>query len=216
VAATLIVLSMLLRCGVAMADIKQEIDAWEALINKYLAHRDRATARAPSLHYADARIALYGLTGNALVTGLLSLKMVKTTLLSNQWWDVNVPYVKESPKRQHQTDEFVVHSKIAIFVLFFSFFESIIRALLRAVVPGACNNAFDAFASVYTCLLAHLDLKQHISLLDFARTPIAARSAHARQRAMAVTLRNLIHNNGVYISKGRKNESLSFSTAASP
>ena len=119
--------------------------------------------------------------------------MVKTTLLSNQWWDVNVPYVKEFPKRQHQTDEFVAHAKIGVFVLFFSFYESIIRVLLRAVLPGACNNAFDAFASVYNCLLTHLNLKQHISLLDFART-----------------IRNLIHNNGVYINKSGKSETLLF------
>jgi hypothetical protein len=163
-------------------------------INTYLAHRDSTVAKAPSLHHTDVRLALYGLTGNALVTGLLNLKMVKTTLLNNQWWDVNIPYVPELPRRQHQTDEFVQQSKIAVFLLFFSFYESIIRVLLRAIRPGACNNAFDAFASIYTCLLAHLGLKQHIPLLDFART-----------------LRNLIHNNGVYINKTGRNESLSFS-----
>jgi len=176
-----------------LADINQDIAAWEELINKYLAHRDRV-AKAPSLHCSDVRLALYGLTGNALVTGLLTLKMVRTTLLSNEWWDINVSYVKELPKRQHQTDEFVAHAKIGVFVLFFSFYESIIRVLLRAVLPGACNNAFDAFASVYNCLLTHLNLKQHISLLDFART-----------------IRNLIHNNGVYLNKSGKDETLLFS-----
>jgi hypothetical protein len=176
-----------------VADINQDIAAWEALINKYLAHRDRLAIAEPSRHYSDVRLALYGLTGNALVTGLLNLKMVKTCLLSNSWWDTNVPYVPEHPKRQHQTDELVNQSKIAIFVLFFSLYESTIRAILRAVRPGACNNGFDAFASVYTCLLVHLDLKQHIPLLDFART-----------------IRNLIHNNGTYIHKTGKDESLPF------
>lgn len=180
-----------------MADIDADIAAWEGLINRYLAHRDRAAASGPSLHYSDARLALYGLTANALVTGLLNLKMAKTTLLSAQWWNLNIPYVSELPKRQRQTDEFLEHSKISVFVLFFSFYESTIRALLRAVRPGACNNAFDAFASVYTCLLAHLGLNQHIRFLDFART-----------------LRNLIHNNGVYINKGGKDESLSFNGQA--
>jgi hypothetical protein len=147
----------------------------------------------PSLHYSDVRLALYGLTGNTLVTGLLNSKMIKTCLLSNSWWDMNIPYVTERVKRQHQTDELVNQSKIAIFVLFFSFYESTIRAILRAVCPGACNNGFDAFASVYTCLLAHLDLRRHIPLLDFART-----------------IRNLIHNNGMYIHKTGKDESLPF------
>jgi hypothetical protein len=181
---------------VTVADINHDIAAWEALINKYLAHRDLLALAAPSRHYSDVRLALYGLTGNALVTGLLSLKMVKTCLLNNAWWDVNVPYLPEHAKRQHQTDELVNQSKIATFVLFFSFYESTIRAILRAVRPGACNNGFDAFASVYTCLLAYLDLKQHIPLLDFART-----------------IRNTIHNNGMYIHKNGKDESLPFNAA---
>ena len=174
-------------------DIDKHIAEWETLINSFLAHRDRVLGKIPSLHYSDVRVGLYGLTGNALVTGLLTLKMVKTTLLHKQWWQVNVPYVPEQAKCQHQTDELIVHSKIGVFVLFFSFYESTVRTLLRAVCPGACNNGSDAFANVYTCLLTHLGLKQHISLLDFART-----------------IRNLIHNNGMYLHKSCKNETLSF------
>lgn len=175
------------------ASIDQHIAEWEGLVDKHLSHRDRLVATSPSLLPSDVRLALYGLTGNSLVTGLLTLKMLKTCLMSNRWWEVNVPYVPEHTKRQHQTDEFIMHSKMGTFVLFFSFYESAVRVMLRAILPGACNNAFDAFASVYACLFTHLHLKKHIPLLDFART-----------------IRNLVHNNGVYFNKTGKDETLSF------
>jgi hypothetical protein len=65
--------------------------------------------------------------------------------------------------------------------------------MLRAVRPGACDNGFAAFESIYKALLTHLNLQKHVELLDFART-----------------LRNLIHNNGTYFSKDGSNKKLSF------
>lgn len=176
-----------------MADINQEIATWSALVDEYLLHRDRRQVKSPGMPWADARLSLYGTTGNALVTELLTFKMIKTTLLSNPWWQANVPNLPEHEKRQHQTEVLVDHSKIATFVLFFSFYESVIRVILRAVKPGACDNGFAAFASVYTALFTHLNLQAHIPVLDFGRT-----------------IRNLIHNNGTYLNNNGRDESLTF------
>jgi len=81
----------------------------------------------PALHYSDVRLALYGLTGMALVTGLLSTRMTKTCLLQLTWWNANAPQIASTVDRQKQTDEFVTHNKISVFVLFFSFYEATIR-----------------------------------------------------------------------------------------
>jgi len=174
-------------------DIDNHIAAWEALVDRYVVHRTRVWRAYPKLDSSDVRLALYGLPGNALVTGLLNIKMTKSCLLNTSWWDQNVKSNREIEKRQHQTDEFVVHSKLSVFVLAFSFYESVIRETLRAARPGACNNGFAAFSTVYTSLLMHLSLQRHVAPLDFART-----------------LRNLIHNNGTYFGKNGVNETLCF------
>lgn len=95
-------------------DIDEHVAIWEALVDKYLAHRDRVAAANGRLHYSDVRLALYGIPGNVLVTGLLSVKMTKSCLLSRSWWDANVKNNQEFEKRQHQTDEFVTHSKVSV------------------------------------------------------------------------------------------------------
>lgn len=167
-------------------DINRIIADWEQLIMNYGGSVARVMANAPALDTSDVRLALYGLSGGALFSGLLTMKMINCTVLNNEWWDANVPQIDMFEHRQLITEEFLVHCKITAFTLFISFYESTIRVLLRAVLPRACNNAYDAFANVYICLLTHLDLKHHIPVLDFART-----------------FRNLIHNNGVYVnSKG--------------
>jgi hypothetical protein len=177
-----------------MADnIDHHIAVWEALVDRYVDHRNKVAGAAPSLDNGDVRLAMYGIPGNVLVTGLLNLKMTKTCLLSTPWWDANVKNNRELEKRQHQTDEYVTHSKVAVYLLSFSFFEAGLRELLRFVRPGACDNGFAAFESIYKALLTHLSLQKHIELLDFGRT-----------------LRNLIHNNGTYFSKDGSNKKLSF------
>ncbi len=165
-------------------DINQQIAAWEALVDRYILSRDRVATGHPNMHLRDVRLALYGIPGNVLVTGLLNIKMLKSCLLNRSWWDENIKNNGELEKRQHQTDEFVTHSRVSIYLLVFSFYEATLRALLRAVRPGACDNALAAFATVYTALLTDLGLRQHIGFLDFART-----------------LRNLIHNNGTYFKR---------------
>lgn len=175
-----------------MADnIDQHIEAWEALVNKYVDHRNKIAAATSCLGSDDVRLAIYGMPGNAFITGLLSMKMIKTSLMNTDWWDLNVK--GNSKNRQHQTDEYVTHTKTAVYLLSFSLFEAVLREMLRAIRPGACNNGFAAFESIYTALLTHLGLKKHLELLDFGRT-----------------LRNLIHNNGTYFSKDGSNKKLQF------
>jgi hypothetical protein len=185
--------SNILDRGAMPADIDRTIAMWETVVNKYVEHRRSAVVANPAWPPTDLRLALYGLPGNVLVTGLLNVKMVKSCLLEKAWWDANIIGNRDLSQRQHQTDQFVIHSKIGVYALFFSMFEALLRQLLRVLKPGACNNAYDAFANVYTCLLGVVGLQRHVPLLDFART-----------------LRNLIHNNGTYISRAGINERLAF------
>lgn len=174
-------------------DIGQYIQQWEVIVDKYVEHRKQTMALNPSWPEDDFRLALYGLPGNVLVTGLLGAKMIRTCLLSTAWWDANIEGNRTLSQRQHQTDQYVVHTKVGVYVLFFSMLEAVLRQLLRELKPGACNNAYDAFVNVYRSLLKHVGLQHHSSFLDFARE-----------------LRNVIHNNGVHISKDSLDMTLTF------
>jgi len=150
-------------------------------------------AKHSGLTYKDVRPSLYGLPGNALITGLLSTKLTKDCLLRETWWKDNAELTRKLGNRQHHTDEFVNNNKMSVYILFFSFYESVIRELVRGLLPGACNDAYDPFANVYGALLKRVDLQRHSPLLDFART-----------------MRNLIHNNGFFLNKQKRDESHTF------
>jgi hypothetical protein len=174
-------------------DINAHIATWEAILNKYAERRNRLLAAYPALTWEDVRPSLYGLPANALVQAFLSTKMTQSCLLRTDWWKVNVPQYQGLAQWQKQTDEFVLYTKMSVFLLFFSYYESIIRQIVRAYDPKACNNATDAFANVYTFLLTQVGLTKYLPMMDFART-----------------MRNLIHNNGVYYGKKGKDEELKF------
>jgi hypothetical protein len=155
------------------SDIDQYIQQWEVIVDKYVEHRKQTMALNPSWPEDDFRLALYGLSGNLLVTGLLGAKMIRTCLLSTAWWDANIEGNRTLSQRQHQTDQYVVHAKVGVYVLFFSMLEAVLRQLLRELEPGACNNAYDAFVNVYRPLLKHVA----------PRTPFRGESTALRRRA---------------------------------
>jgi hypothetical protein len=176
--------------------LDQHIKTWEDLMDKYFTHRHDALVANPKMLRDDTRLELYSKAGGALVNGMLSFKMIKTCLFGEAgktWWELNATGMKTMLQRQHQTNEYVTHQKFGIFIQFFSVYESLIRDLLRKCLPGRCNDGQAAFASVYTCLLTELNLMKHKPLLDFART-----------------LRNLVHNNGVYLNDKKNNETFPF------
>lgn len=121
-------------------DIDQHINQWETIVNNYVEHRKNTMVRNPSWPEDDVRLALYGLPGNVLVTGLLSAKMTKNCLLKTDWWDNNICGNQNLSQRQFQTDQWVIHTKVGVYILFFSMLEAVLRKMLRELKPGACNN----------------------------------------------------------------------------
>jgi hypothetical protein len=71
-------------------DIVQHIQQREAVMDKYVDHRKQTIVRSPDWLEDDLRLALYGLPGNVLVTGLLGAKMIRTCLLSTGWLEANI------------------------------------------------------------------------------------------------------------------------------
>ena len=177
-----------------MADsIDAEIHEWEKVVDYHIGRRHAAKEAHPGWIEDDLRIAIYNLPMNALISGLLNAKMIKTTLLRNEWWDVNVVNNRTFEQRQFQTDQFVIHTKVGIYVVYLSMLEAVLRRLVSELAPGKCGNGFDPFSNIYGYLLKTTSLQQHGVALDFARE-----------------LRNLIHHNGIYINKNGQSTSYEF------
>lgn len=168
------------------------ITSWEDILNKYSQARKDIIAQNPNWDTNDPRVAIIGLTGNALVSGLLNANFFKSCLSQKEWWRAHITGISDE-NIQYQADQYVIHMKTMTYVLFFSYFESEFRRLFLLALPGQCNNGTDPFANLYRMLLNLLDSNQFLPLLDLSRE-----------------IRNLIHNNGRYIGKSRKDKELEY------
>jgi hypothetical protein len=115
--------------------------------------------------------------------------------MRNEWWRKPNCILQISPTA---TDEelnrharaFLVFARCGFTHLLFSQIETTLRAFLRALAPRAVNGGSGEFKNIYECLLrTHLEIsadavESPLTRLDFFRT-----------------IRNLIHNNGLYRSK---------------
>lgn len=163
--------------------LNEFISSWEDILDKYSEARKIVIRQNPNWKEDDPRIAIFGLTGNVLVSGLINAKLFKSCLIDKEWWRNYISGISEE-NIQKQADQYIIHTKTMTYILFFSYFESEFRRLFLLVLPGQCNNGTDSFSNLYNKLLKHLDSQQFLPLLDLSRE-----------------LRNLIHNNGRYISK---------------
>ena len=115
-------------------------------------------------------------------------------LMKPVWWHSEnglfaIPSATPDSSLLGHVESFFTFIRCGLTHLIFSQVETTLRALLRALAPSAANSGTGEFKNVYECLLrTHLKRKrrweQEINVLDFFRT-----------------IRNLIHNNGLFVSK---------------
>lgn len=170
--------------------LEQTIEKWQSLILEHASSHESVRKLHPKWIETDPRVAIFGLPSNALISALITFKLMHSNLTSQNWWLRNVPNIPKD-NIQHQMDQFVIHNKIMSFILYFSFFEAEFRRIFLLVHPGECSNGTDSFANIYGKLLKTLDLQSHSECIDLARET-----------------RNLIHNNGRYLNKNQTDKSL--------
>ena len=154
-----------------------------------------AGAHPEWLRPLDARIAGLQSLHNVLRYADLSLVFITENLADAKWWSVRHPVDLSITELHLEHAAYTQCTKFAIFHLSVSATENVIRALLRAVAPTACNEATAEFKSVYDCLLrTHLQLEDTwVRLLDLVRL-----------------VRNTVHNEGVHRPRRRADEAVDY------
>lgn len=139
----------------------------------------------------DARICLLGKQVNFLFTTIVNLRLLQHAVDDMRFWSLAISRELDRPdKVAPAVFELITFYRVATLVFVFSAVEHGMRAMLRTIRPSA--QADGPFYSVYIailrsdCTVAHS--RDHINLLDFLRT-----------------LRNTIHNNGVFLPTNGKN-----------
>jgi hypothetical protein len=136
----------------------------------------------------DPRLQVVVIPQQAILAYRIVLSFIHTDLKNNVWWEKNVPATK-AEMRQHSYNQFDIFQKYGHFVMFFSYFESELRRIYRALKPGASNHGNSAFSNIFTSLLSEIDNTEWIPYLVFA-----------------TDLRNCLHNNGVFYPLSGKNK----------
>lgn len=157
--------------------------------------RRQALERPEWTRSIDARAAGLQSLWNVLRFAELSLVFVDWHLSDAEWW---VRLRGQRPSLREITFEYTAYtqgSKFGVFHLASASFENVLRALLRAIAPGAANDGRAEFKSVYECLLrTHLRFPDDdLALLELLRLT-----------------RNTIHNEGQHRPPGAKSASVKY------
>jgi hypothetical protein len=106
-------------------------------------------------------------------------------LLKDAWWHEHAQDGTSPAQKQKVALEFQSWIKVGFVTFVNAAIESSFRNLLRALDPSVANGATAEWKSIYTALLKRLSVRtvDPEPLLDLLRT-----------------IRNTIHNNGVYLS----------------
>jgi hypothetical protein len=140
----------------------------------------------------DVRVTVFGKLSTAMSSASLGTSLVAKYLQYQQWWLDHQP----DANGQNALDAFVNMLRISLFHQTFSAVESSLRLILKSLAPSAANSSAGEFKSVYECLLrsnlSHAYAAE-CDLLDLLRL-----------------VRNTIHNNGVYLPKSGKLETVTW------
>jgi len=162
------------------------VGAFASEREKFLAlHTQLAQLHPEWIGQQDARTNLVAKPVNFLLTTIVNLRLLQHTVGDMQFWTVAVNATMDEPKNvEAAAFELITFYRVATLVFLFSAVEHGIRAILRGVSPTAPTEG--AYYGVYMRLLKQdaqvAQADDHVNLLDFLRT-----------------LRNTIHNNGVYL-----------------
>ena len=187
------------RLGMSAEELAQKI---RDIRVKVLQDRNSLSAAHPSWHREqDVRLDSLNTLWNLLASTEIGLSLL-WELAYDDWWQSKAidPQKLTSYDKASQTlgsERFLKHGfSMGLFILA----ERTLRIFLRAIDPAACNGATAEFKSVYSALLGShgLDLPKQergkaLEFLDFMRT-----------------IRNLIHNDGIYFDTRGQDRELSF------
>jgi hypothetical protein len=132
----------------------------------------------------DGRLTALAKISNVLTAAEFAVLFIERHLSDATWWTATFTRRPSSSDAAIIVTEFSQFSKGGLLEGAYGAVESSLRVILRALDPVACNGGTAEFKPVYECLLRSklaLPRPDDVELLDFART-----------------LRNTVHNNGVY------------------
>lgn len=134
----------------------------------------------------DLRVTIFGMSVNVLSSYGSVIEMKQKNFKDPAYWKAK--NIHTSADISLATREFDVCADHGYFILFISRIEWNLRNMLVNVKPGACNDGLGEFKNIYDCLFKEINTQHLSGMFDIARH-----------------LRNLIHNNGHYCHKEKKN-----------
>lgn len=133
-----------------------------------------------------------------------ALSFQANCLMRSDWWRsansvLGIPADATDDQLAGHARAFFVFARCGFTHLIFSQIEATLRAFLRTLVPSAVNGASGEFKNVYECLL-----RTHLGMGRNANESVLTRLDLFRM------IRNLIHNNGLYLSRRAQDEAIVF------
>ncbi len=161
--------------------VKRIIDVREA----YVAESRKIKDTHPAWHdNRDARSTLLTNECSALMNATAGMITAAGYMVHPEWWKhhfkVDVPPRTCITYAERHAD----YTKFAFVMVFFAGIDGGIRQIARATYTGKFANATIPIGMIYKDVFKRLRLEQYVAPLDILRE-----------------LRNLAHNNGVYVSK---------------
>lgn len=147
-------------------------------------HQFMLSTLDPSLHEEDMRSTSLKRLSTVVLTYVIGLVVIRNHLLDFDWWDKHWGAGGSNEQKNQNATAFYSSLSFGTFLSAFSILEGLIRQVLYASDPTACNESTDGYWKVRTYLFGnHLDLEH---------------SVYASLFQLISVLRNCIHNQGVY------------------
>ena len=168
------------------ADAVEEVEAEARRIAARISqdHQSVLSTLDPSRHEEDMRSTSLERLSAVVHTYVLGLVVIRKHLLHFDWWDKNWGSGLSNDQKMAKASTFYSSLSFSAFLSAFAILEALIRQVLYASDPDACNESTSRYRKVRTCLFErHLALKHsdYESLFD-----------------LISAMRNCIHNQGVY------------------
>ncbi|MEO6332457.1 MAG: hypothetical protein ABIP09_07910 [Gemmatimonadaceae bacterium] len=163
-----------------LAALNKERDGFLAL------HGELLTAHPTWVAGKDARLGLVAKPINLILSACVNMRLTQRVLAFPQWWATNVaPELGSEEAIEGAMFDVQTFYRFGFFQFLSSNVEHGLRAIQPVVVTGADSQADTAYWRVYTTLFR-------------AALPEDLAARHINVFAFLSTLRNTIHNNGVY------------------